>query len=44
VGQWWLLGVVVVLIVFNYLVGEELIFRGIWTDPKKVDTRLRCCG
>jgi membrane protease YdiL (CAAX protease family) len=29
VGQWWLLGVVVVLIVFNYLVGEELIFRGI---------------
>jgi membrane protease YdiL (CAAX protease family) len=29
VGQWWLLGVVAVMIVFNYLVGEELIFRGI---------------
>jgi membrane protease YdiL (CAAX protease family) len=29
VGQWWLLGVLAVLIVFNYLVGEELIFRGI---------------
>jgi membrane protease YdiL (CAAX protease family) len=29
VGQWWLLGVIVVLIVFNYLLGEELIFRGI---------------
>jgi membrane protease YdiL (CAAX protease family) len=29
VGQWWLLGVVAVIIVFNYLVGEELIFRGI---------------
>ena len=29
VGQWWLLGVLAVLIVFNYLLGEELIFRGI---------------
>jgi uncharacterized protein len=29
VGQWWLLGVLAVDIVFNYLVGEELIFRGI---------------
>ncbi|HEY5730779.1 MAG TPA: type II CAAX endopeptidase family protein [Anaerolineales bacterium] len=29
VGQWWLLGVVAAIIVFNYLVGEELIFRGI---------------
>ena len=29
VGQWWLLGVLVVLILFNYLLGEELIFRGI---------------
>jgi membrane protease YdiL (CAAX protease family) len=28
-GQWWLLGVLAVMIVFNYLVGEELIFRGI---------------
>jgi len=29
VGQWWLLGVLAVDIAFNYLVGEELIFRGI---------------
>jgi membrane protease YdiL (CAAX protease family) len=29
VGQWWLLGVIAVLIVFNFLLGEELIFRGI---------------
>jgi membrane protease YdiL (CAAX protease family) len=29
VGQWWLLGVLAVLIVFNYLLGEELVFRGI---------------
>jgi len=29
VGQWWLLAVLAVLILFNYLVGEELIFRGI---------------
>lgn len=29
VGQWWLLGLLAVLIVFNFLVGEELIFRGI---------------
>ena len=29
VGQWWLLGLLAVLIVFNYLLGEELIFRGI---------------
>jgi len=28
-GQWWLLGLLAVLIVFNYLLGEELIFRGI---------------
>jgi membrane protease YdiL (CAAX protease family) len=28
-GQWWLLGVLVVLILFNYLLGEELIFRGV---------------
>jgi membrane protease YdiL (CAAX protease family) len=28
-GQWWLLGVVAVQIAFNYLLGEELIFRGI---------------
>lgn len=29
VGQWWLLGVLAVLQVFNYLLGEELIFRGV---------------
>ncbi|WP_083979605.1 CPBP family intramembrane glutamic endopeptidase [Demequina salsinemoris] len=29
VGQWWIMGVVLVLIVCNYLIGEELIFRGI---------------
>jgi membrane protease YdiL (CAAX protease family) len=29
VGQWWLLAVLAVMIVFNYFVGEELIFRGI---------------
>ncbi|SEJ08701.1 CPBP family intramembrane glutamic endopeptidase [Demequina mangrovi] len=29
VGQWWLMGLLVVLILGNYLVGEELIFRGI---------------
>jgi membrane protease YdiL (CAAX protease family) len=29
VGQWWLLGVLAVQVVFNYLLGEELIFRGI---------------
>jgi len=28
-GQWWLLGVLAVLIVFNYVLGEELIFRGV---------------
>ncbi len=27
VDQWWLMGVLVVLIAFNYLLGEELIFR-----------------
>ena len=29
VGQWWLLSLLAVMIVFNYLLGEELIFRGI---------------
>ncbi|MGC4175507.1 lysostaphin resistance A-like protein [Demequina sp.] len=28
-GQWWLMGLLVVLIACNYVVGEELIFRGI---------------
>ena len=29
VGQWWLLGLLAVQVVFNYVLGEELIFRGI---------------
>ena len=29
VGQWWLLGVLAAQVVFNYFLGEELIFRGI---------------
>ena len=29
VGKWWILAVILVLIVFNYILGEELIFRGI---------------
>ena len=29
VGQWWILGVAVVSFVFNYLLGEELLFRGV---------------
>jgi hypothetical protein len=29
VGQWWLLGLFAVELTFNYLLGEELIFRGI---------------
>jgi membrane protease YdiL (CAAX protease family) len=29
VGQWWLLGALAVQVTFNYLLGEELIFRGI---------------
>ena len=28
-GHWWMLGFVLVQLVFNYLLGEELIFRGI---------------
>ena len=28
-GQWWLLGVVLVSILFNYFLGEELLFRGV---------------
>jgi membrane protease YdiL (CAAX protease family) len=27
--QWWLLGVLVVLQLFNYVLGEELLFRGV---------------
>jgi hypothetical protein len=29
VGQWWLLGLLAVMVIFSYLIGEELIFRGI---------------
>jgi membrane protease YdiL (CAAX protease family) len=29
VGQWWLLGVIALQLLFNYVLGEELIFRGI---------------
>lgn len=29
VGAWWLMGVAVISCVFNYLLGEELLFRGV---------------
>lgn len=29
VGAWWLMGVAIVSCVFNYLLGEELLFRGV---------------
>jgi membrane protease YdiL (CAAX protease family) len=29
VGQWWLLGVVLISNVFNYFLGEEFLFRGV---------------
>jgi len=35
VGQWWLLGILAVLVVFNYFLGEELIFRGILLPKMK---------
>jgi membrane protease YdiL (CAAX protease family) len=28
-GQWWILGLAVTSVVFNYLLGEELFFRGV---------------
>jgi uncharacterized protein len=28
-GQWWILGLTVTSIVFNYILGEELLFRGV---------------
>ena len=28
-GQWWLLGVILILIPFNYFLGEEFLFRGV---------------
>jgi len=28
-GQWWLLGVALISIVFNYFLGEEFVFRGV---------------
>lgn len=29
VGQWWILGIAIVSFAFNYLLGEELLFRGV---------------
>ncbi len=29
IGAWWLLGVAIISCIFNYLLGEELIFRGV---------------
>lgn len=29
VGQWWILGVAIVSFAFNYVLGEELLFRGV---------------
>jgi membrane protease YdiL (CAAX protease family) len=29
IGQWWLMGVALVSCLFNYLLGEELLFRGV---------------
>ncbi len=29
IGQWWLLGIALISNVFNYLLGEELLFRGV---------------
>lgn len=29
VGQWWILGVTVISCIFNYALGEELLFRGV---------------
>ncbi|HUV09154.1 MAG TPA: CPBP family intramembrane glutamic endopeptidase, partial [Spirochaetia bacterium] len=29
VGQWWLLGVMLVSMLFNYFLGEEFLFRGV---------------
>jgi CAAX protease family protein len=28
-GQWWILGLTITSLIFNYLLGEELIFRGV---------------
>ena len=28
-GQWWILGLVIVSSIFNYILGEELLFRGV---------------
>ena len=35
VGAWWLLGVAIVSIIFNYFLGEELLFRGILLPKMK---------
>lgn len=29
IGQWWIMGVAIVSFAFNYLLGEELLFRGV---------------
>jgi membrane protease YdiL (CAAX protease family) len=29
IGQWWLLGIALVSIIFNYFLGEEFLFRGV---------------
>jgi membrane protease YdiL (CAAX protease family) len=34
-GQWWILGVTLVSFVFNYFLGEELLFRGILLPKMK---------
>jgi uncharacterized protein len=28
-GQWWILGLALISMIFNYLLGEELLFRGV---------------
>ena len=35
VGQWWLLGVALVSIAFNYFLGEEFLFRGVLLPKMK---------
>jgi membrane protease YdiL (CAAX protease family) len=35
VGQWWLLGVMIVSMLFNYFLGEEFLFRGVLLPKMK---------
>jgi membrane protease YdiL (CAAX protease family) len=35
VGQWWVLGVIIVISIFNYFLGEEFIFRGVLLPKMK---------